>query len=40
VHVRSLDVVGYTLTVTLSDGTTVRANLLPMLELYQRERKP
>ena len=40
VHVKAMDVVGYTLVLTLSDGTTVRATLLPMLELYERERKP
>jgi hypothetical protein len=32
-------VVGYCLVLTLSDGTTVRANLLPMLEHLKRENR-
>ncbi|MCA1549761.1 hypothetical protein I6F36_23290 [Bradyrhizobium sp. BRP19] len=39
VHVRSLDVVGYELVARLSDGTTLRANLLPVMERFERERK-
>jgi hypothetical protein len=36
--VKALDMVGYSLVLTLSDGTTLRVNLLPMLELYESER--
>ena len=39
VHVKAMDMVGYTVVLTLSNGQTLRANLLPMLELYERERK-
>jgi hypothetical protein len=38
VSVTALDLVGYTLVVTLSDGSTLHVNLLPMLELFDRER--
>jgi hypothetical protein len=38
VHVTALDLVGYTLVLTLSDGATLNANLLPALELFEREK--
>ena len=34
----ALDLVGYTLVVTLSDGSMLHVNPLPMLELFDRER--
>lgn len=34
VHVRALDVVGYELVLRLSDGTSLRANLLPLLDRF------
>ena len=38
VSVTALDLVGYTLVVSLSDGQTLNANRLPMLELFDREK--
>jgi hypothetical protein len=37
VHVRAMSVVGYCLVLELSNGQTLRANLLPVLELFARE---
>ena len=37
VSVTALDLVGYTLVVTLSDGSALHVNLLPTLELFDRE---
>jgi hypothetical protein len=39
VSVTALDLVGYTLLLTLSDGQTLNVNRLPMLELFDREHK-
>ncbi|MBT1512563.1 hypothetical protein KIP88_18835 [Bradyrhizobium sp. SRL28] len=38
VHVCALDLVGYCIVIALSDGQTLNVNLLPMLELFDRER--
>jgi integrin beta 3 len=38
VHVKTINVVGYCLVIELSDGRTMRANLLPVLELFEREK--
>jgi hypothetical protein len=38
VSVTALDLVGYKLVLQLSDGATLNVNLLPMLELFERER--
>jgi hypothetical protein len=40
VHVTGIETVGYCIMLSLSNGHRLRANLLPMLELYDRERKP
>jgi len=40
VHVEAIDVVGYCLVLTLSDGSTLRANLLPAFERFKRESGP
>ncbi|MGY3122753.1 hypothetical protein ACVWXQ_006690 [Bradyrhizobium sp. S3.14.4] len=37
VHVKSIEVVGYCFKIGLSDGATLSANLLPMLERFKRE---
>jgi hypothetical protein len=39
VSVKRRELVGYTVTVTLTDGSTLHCSLLPALELYDRERK-
>lgn len=38
VHVCGIEVVGYCLVLELSNGQLLNANLLPVLELYERER--
>lgn len=40
VHVTGIEVTGYCLVIALSDGTTVSANLLPVLERFKRESAP
>jgi integrin beta 3 len=39
VHVVGVEAIGYCLKIGLSDGTTVSANLLPVLERFARERR-
>ncbi|MBR1286062.1 hypothetical protein JQ597_28825 [Bradyrhizobium sp. AUGA SZCCT0177] len=36
-HVKALDVTGYTLVLTLSNGSKLRANLLPAFERFKKE---
>lgn len=36
--VKALDLVGYSLVLTLSDGARLNANLLPLLERFESER--
>lgn len=40
VHVKAMDVVGYCLVLTLSNGQVLRANLLPALERFKKESGP
>lgn len=38
-HVKAMNLTGYTVTIELSDGSRLHCNLLPAFELYERERK-
>jgi hypothetical protein len=38
VHVCGIEVVGYCLAIELSNGERLCANMLPMFELFERER--